>query len=276
MIPTDLAYFIDQEERDFRRRKREVQMTGRVLVRVPPTATKYQQHQSKDALTSAEDIGPLYSSWIVSVFQTGNGHVLSLGQGTTKPWHGDPMAVLCKSLSAPGHRLFKAPPELQNLGRLYEDHDEELRRLQGLPKSQRGPVDNHGPEADGNRQEHRDDSSEDHSRDDRPRQGSSSQLRRSVRQKSSGYTGGQNQIQQPLLELVRSRRPRARVQKIAYWQPSKKRIKLESPPPVYEWGPESTAQDVIEFGNFFPKTEETMFWECFNDRWNYVKAEKTF
>lgn len=58
------------------------------------------------------------------------------------------------------------------------------------------------------------------------------------------------------MELVTSRKPRTRVQSTQYARPSaNRRIKIEYQP-VFEWGPNCSAQDVIDFATFFPKTDD--------------------
>lgn len=249
LLPTDMDYFIAEEDRDFQRRKREIQSSGRLLDRLPPTAAKYFQHQLEDALVSSNDIGGTYACWVLRDFQAASGQVFPVGQSAIRNWHGDPTAAICKSLLTPGLKLFDAPDELESLGKAYANHDRELRRLQGQAETGGESTPNnrdggHGAE----KKQHRPEGSKDR----QPSQGSSSKLRRSARHQSKDYGATQHKIQKPLVELATSRKPKPRLQRVMYSLPRPTScIKIERPPPLFEWGPHCSAQDVIDLANFF-------------------------
>ncbi|KAL8899061.1 MAG: hypothetical protein Q9207_006389 [Kuettlingeria erythrocarpa] len=253
LFPTDLDFFLAREDLDFQRRKQEVQSSGRLLDRIPPTAAEYHQHQVRKGLVSPDAVGGTFTCWILWAFQAGSGQVFQPGRSATRNWHGDATAAICKAGLVPYEKLFGSPAELQELGRSYFDHDRELQRLRGQAETgtQSASQDRGGGHGGGADQPDPEKSGEG-SAQESPPQRSSSKRRRSARQQSKEYGASQHKIQEPLVELATSRKPKPRLQRAMYVPPRPtKRIKLERAPPIFEWGPQCSAQDVIDLANFF-------------------------
>lgn len=256
LLPCDLPFFISREESDFSRRRLHLQETGVILPRIAPTAEDYKLNQVALGQANASSIGGLYSCWVVKQFMAGDGRTLDIGNGGQREWHGDPMAAIMKSSMVPTILLPEAPSDFQDLVRLYLDNDRQLLRIKATRREKasgthRDPPRDHGNNDDG------DGSSKQSSPHSTPTQkgGKSLPSRRSVRVQTLQQSGQQQRhMQQPLMELVTSRKPRSRPQSLDYKQLSdNKRIKLPPSPEYFEFGPERTVQHLIDMATFFSR-----------------------
>ena len=122
-FPSDLQYFIDFEEEDFRRRQREVEMGRLAPARVCPAAQAYKTHQVELRAVDEGAGGGLYQRYMLHDFLP---TIISYNDITTLPlksWHGAPMASLRRTFQIYGDPLSGAIPAQQR---------EQLRKLQDL------------------------------------------------------------------------------------------------------------------------------------------------
>lgn len=132
-IPTDLQYFLDFEQRDYKRRKEILNSTDAHTIRVSPTPGQYLQHQRKEVEEDA--YGGLYACYILRHYM---GRIPGLAQmqpglspyAEPKVWHGDPMTALSKAFKAVGTTPLAFPAEvrdkLMELSILYCTNDQIL------------------------------------------------------------------------------------------------------------------------------------------------------
>jgi len=117
-LPTDLGYFINFEENDRLRRALDGSQ------RLCPTAEEYRAHQEEAGLASSDDIGGLYTIYILEKFGE-DWTEDKIDRVTSQPrrWHGAPMATIRKGIHILGSL---------NISRMPTEVVEQLRRLQDL------------------------------------------------------------------------------------------------------------------------------------------------
>ncbi|KAL8999387.1 MAG: hypothetical protein Q9188_005901 [Gyalolechia gomerana] len=114
-VPSNLDYFINFENTDFRRRQREHQTTGNFPIRHCPPAKDY-----------VEEAGGLYDTYMLRQRRDDNGWNPGLSTYLPRPkwWHGDPMTALYKGFKAIGINSRLLPSKLAVISDLYQRNDE--------------------------------------------------------------------------------------------------------------------------------------------------------
>ncbi|KAL8935148.1 MAG: hypothetical protein Q9211_004854 [Gyalolechia sp. 1 TL-2023] len=138
-VPSNLDFFINFENADFRRRQREHQMTGNFPIRQCPLAEDY-----------VEKAGGLYDTYMLRQHgRDNNGWIPGLSNYLPHPrwWHGDPMAALYKAFKTIGISSRILPSNLAVISDLYQRNDEEPPRQATGNSADNGG----GSESDGHR-----------------------------------------------------------------------------------------------------------------------------
>ncbi|KAL8918606.1 MAG: hypothetical protein Q9208_007250 [Pyrenodesmia sp. 3 TL-2023] len=254
-FPSDLQYFIEEEEKDVRRRKHSWKGNGQVPCRIPPTAATYFEDQQAKSKLLPEAKAGSYDAYIIKSFGP-EGGAFRVGYNITKAWHGDPMAALDKAFRGLAQGFLILPSELIALHRMYQDNELDLLKLQKLPAVQPGG----GRDPDNDGQEHRSEEEPSSNEGEQPvkrRSATTRSSRRSLRvmQIQERASGSERRTlgpehNEPLLKLACSRKPRAVLQEEPFARSYPcKRVKVDNE--CWEIGPAATAQEMIDFYSFF-------------------------
>ncbi|KAL8944154.1 MAG: hypothetical protein Q9211_000692 [Gyalolechia sp. 1 TL-2023] len=252
-----------------RRRRRDLKQKGLMSCRKPPTAQEYFDYQQADGVVALVASGGLYHCYILKAFGRIDGQPFKVGAGLVKSWSGDPMAAIDKAFGALMRDSRRIPRELQDLNNLYQDDDLELEALEESLRASRKPRNPDGRPGDDDESDRRGaqsrDSSPDESGDHKEPKAPKARQSARIQKQGQWQKGKRNdrakrhleQHQQPLIELVTSRKPRAKLQHIPFARPStSKRVKIEADQ-LYKWGPECTTQDMIRTA--ITKTSPSLF-----------------
>ncbi|KAM5474588.1 hypothetical protein MauCBS54593_002164 [Microsporum audouinii] len=116
IIPTDLDYFITFEQEDYSRRVQAAN-EGVKIPRHSPTSYDYLTHQISTAAVSTDSAGGLYRPIFLREYAP---WVSQCNQ--EKPWHGDPILMICRGISATGTmRIDRFPNSLYTKLRVLQD-----------------------------------------------------------------------------------------------------------------------------------------------------------
>ena len=118
-FPSNIDFFIEAEETDYKSRTAIFNTTGIFPVRTPPSPGTYIQ-----------DYGGLYDVYMLRPYGAQSGPARGIwrrGSSTYQPlpkvWHGDPMLALYKGFQVIAGNRYLLPPALRELDSLYELHD---------------------------------------------------------------------------------------------------------------------------------------------------------
>ena len=149
-FPADLQFFIDFENKDFKRRKDE-STQSEWPARTCANAEDYFRHQLSEGVVTEDACGGLYRRCNLRNYsETDMAPSFQLGSNTLPPkeWHGCPMASIARVFHSLGARGFVIETEYKTLLRelqdLYGEHDSELPGGKTYAaEQQQGPGDEH-------------------------------------------------------------------------------------------------------------------------------------
>ncbi|KAG8532410.1 uncharacterized protein KY384_002895 [Bacidia gigantensis] len=136
-FPTEIAYFTQFEDIDFRLRKEMIEMNKEWAPRKTPSADDYRKHQVKSKAITSSHPGGLYRQFFFEDYFPNIPSRERIPPGfvkDSKSWHGCPGAAFARTFETLASRAEIWPPdvraELSDLVTLYADHERELRELE--------------------------------------------------------------------------------------------------------------------------------------------------
>ncbi|TKA73643.1 hypothetical protein B0A49_09877 [Cryomyces minteri] len=125
-LPSDLQYFIDFENENFRSRQTLARNTGSVPPRTCPTPQMYLEHQVRTDAVSEDASGGLYLRYTLydyfHTFGPKNTWIPGLGPfQEPEQWHGAPMAALWRAFLILGNPFSGIPDKEKRLLRELQD-----------------------------------------------------------------------------------------------------------------------------------------------------------
>ncbi|KAL9014605.1 MAG: hypothetical protein Q9173_000750 [Seirophora scorigena] len=247
-FPEDLQYFIKEERKDIQRRQRAWRANQPLPRRSPPTATAYFEHQRRTGGLLPEAYWGTYRCYIINAFGPKDREFVR-GPSGLKTFHGDPMVALHHAFPALPYSFVHLPEDLRTLNTMYCRNDKKIQNMKAPPPNISNDAEDSDSMGDGADKKSWIDNSPDPTKD-------RSRTRHSKRLEKKEYAAGRGN-QKPnysrediLVMLAPSRRPTAMMQEELFAQSVPcKRAKTDDAD--WEFGPGGTAQDAIEFFNFF-------------------------
>lgn len=248
-FPEDLKYFIREERRDMKRRQQAWRPNEPLPRRNPPTATAYLEHQRNTGGLLPGAPWGTYRSYVTRSFGPENGELLS-GLSALKTFHGDPMVALYHSFAALPYGLLDSFKDLETLNTMYRANNKKIQDM-------KAPLPITGDDDDADSNDDGEASNEESLTDNNPDPTKGrSRTRHSKRLEKKDYAAGKATQKREwgrediLVMLGPSRRPTAMMQEELFAQSVPcKRVKTSHAD--WDFGPGGTAQDAIEFFNFF-------------------------
>ncbi|KAL8905269.1 MAG: hypothetical protein Q9207_002740 [Kuettlingeria erythrocarpa] len=249
LFPEDLKYFIREERRDIKRRVQAWRLDQPLPRRSPPTATAYFEHQRATGGLLPEAHWGTYRSYIINSFGP-EGREFVKGDSALKTFHGDPMVAVNHAFAGLPYSFVDLPNDLRALNTAYRINDKRIQEMKSPPPS---TADDDEADSDGVGGGSDKESSTDKSPDPTPDR---SRTRHSRRLEKKDFTAGKRTQKRHwgrediLVMLAPSRKPTAMMQEELFAQSIPcKRVKTSDAD--WQYGPRGTAQDAIDFVNFF-------------------------
>ncbi|KAL9123935.1 MAG: hypothetical protein Q9217_006686 [Psora testacea] len=249
LFPEDLKYFIREERRDIKRRVRAWRPNQPLPRRSPPTATAYFEHQRATGSLLPEAHWGTYRCYIINSFGP-EGREFAKGDSALKTFHGDPMVAINHAFAGLPYSFVDLPKDLRTLNTTYRINEKTIQDMTSPPPN---TADDDEADSDGV-----DEGTDEESLvEDGPNSTKNgSRTRHSRRLEKKDYAAGKGTQKRRwgrediLVMLAPSRKPTAIMQEEMFAQSIPcKRVKTSDA--NWEFGPKGTAQDAIDFVNFF-------------------------
>ncbi|KAL9597964.1 MAG: hypothetical protein Q9219_004795 [cf. Caloplaca sp. 3 TL-2023] len=280
--PSDLQFFIDEEQKDFKRRLRLWTQSQPCPRRIPPSAKDYYRHQiHTKQINESEKKSGLYRIFHIRNFTSDRRNYVQ-GPAALKHWHGDPLASMQRAFAAIDKDEGNLPDELAVLRNLYRDNDVQIRRLKKKPSvsfdddddNDADESDSDGGPDDGQQAKYRQSSQAPKPKEDVHSRRRSTRIEKQ-HQSGSSIRHHQASDTKNLVMLSSSYKPKAILQDpVAQSNPRKRRKAAEvlpseagsrpgsmmsdseksaygTKPKHWKWGPNESTQEIIDFWTFF-------------------------